>query len=780
MTKRGVVGVVLAVLALVAGGVARVESQAPGRTAEARDMRLVGHHDLQARSAYQPLVHQQGGRFIAYVGHHGGRRMNPLTGAVELNGTSILDVTDPAHPQYLAHIPGAPGEAEAGGASMVRVCDGRTLPRADRARTYLLRTMGNVAHEIWDVSDPARPARTTVVVSGLDSTHKNWWECDTGIAYLVSDGRPQGWRSNRITKIYDLGDPAHPRFIRDFGLPGQEPGSTTTPVPEGTHGPIAYRDRVYFPYGTGARGILQIVDRKKLLEGDPAPTVANLLAPQIGRIDMPPDWGGHTSFPLLGLRVPPFAGFARGAVRDFVFLVSESLRNECQEAPQFAFVVDVTDPARPFPVSSYMAPVSAQEFCSRGGRFGTHSSHESFTPRYYGKLMFLAYFNAGVRAVDVRDPFHPREVASFIPAVTDKTDKRCVTVGGVERCKVAIQTNNVEVDDRGLVYLADRADTGLHIVELTGAARDVAGLTWTMPNEYPATSIPGEGDQHFARALRERSQGRIEIVHRFDASAGYRSRDLLQAIGSGAVPIGDTYMGALGDIDPIFLLPSLPFVSTTPDEARRLEAIARPYYERALARHNQKLLYTSPWPAAGLWAKTPVDSVAALRGLRIRTADANGVVTFKAAGAAPVQISFADALPRIKAGTIDAVLSSGDGGAGARLWEMLDHFTAIDYGMTMSMVTVNLDAWNALPPDLKTAVTEAASAASQRQWTEIGTRVSANYARMKANGVTITTTLPDAYRAALRTAGQAAVDDWTARMGADGAAILAAYRKGPR
>ncbi len=85
--------------------------------------------------------------------------------------------------------------------------------------------------------------------------------------------------------------------------------------------------------------------------------------------------------------------------------------------------------------------------------------------------MFLAYFNAGVRAVDIRNPFAPRDVADFIPAVTAATARRCVKVDGNDRCQVAIQTNNVEVDDRGLIYLADRADTGLHIVELTGAAK---------------------------------------------------------------------------------------------------------------------------------------------------------------------------------------------------------------------------------------------------------------------------------------------------------------------
>jgi hypothetical protein len=63
-----------------------------------------------------------------------------------------------------------------------------------------------------------------------------------------------------------------------------------------------------------------------------------------------------------------------------------------------------------------------------------------------------------------------QEVAYYIPATTDRTAERCATIDGIEECKVAIQTNNVEVDDRGLIYLADRADTGLHIVELTGPA----------------------------------------------------------------------------------------------------------------------------------------------------------------------------------------------------------------------------------------------------------------------------------------------------------------------
>src|SRR5215510_8233948 len=226
-----IVGVVLAgtVLMVTAGVLA-----GPGDNFDQErhhDLKLVGTSDLQARSTYQPTLHKySGNRYMLFTGHH------------ESNGTSIVDVTDPGQPVLLVHIPvnnGIPGTPGTGGAQMVRVCDGNTLPIHDN-KVYMLRSYANSAHEIWDVTIPSAPVGVRTVAVGnpvigaqtgaagaLAGTHKSWWECDTGIAYIVGrrgNDTASGWRPGNHIFIFDLSNPASPVFLRDWALDGQEPG----------------------------------------------------------------------------------------------------------------------------------------------------------------------------------------------------------------------------------------------------------------------------------------------------------------------------------------------------------------------------------------------------------------------------------------------------------------------------------------------------------------------------------------------------------------------------
>jgi hypothetical protein len=224
--------------------------------------------------------------------------------------------------------------------------------------------------------------------------------------------------------------------------------------------------------------VLQIVDREKLLKGPAAPTPDNLRAPVIGELHMSPLVGAHTVYPLGKITIPEFAKDKTAPQRDMIMIVDEALVNECGEAEtrQMVWFVDATIEKQPMVVSNYTPSEAAGNFCQRGGRFGAHSSNESMAPVFFGKLAFVTFFNAGVRAIDIRNPYKPREVGYFIPAITEATDKRCVKVDGVDRCKIAIQSNNVETDDRGYIYVVDRANTGMHILEVTGEPREIAGI----------------------------------------------------------------------------------------------------------------------------------------------------------------------------------------------------------------------------------------------------------------------------------------------------------------
>ena len=488
MTRIGTFGLLSLCVSLAgcqSGGPVRTLSEYRAEQPEANNMRLLGFNDLQNRSAYAPELHAQGGRWIAYIGHHGGKpKLNPMTGAMENNGTSIVDVTDPRNPKYLAHIPGQEGGAESGGAQMTRLCNGGELPSGDRNKVYMLRSFGTSAHEIWDVTVPEKPVMVVSVVRGLRDTHKSWWECDTGIAYLVSGVK--GWHTRRMTQVFDLSDPAKPVHIRDFGLPGQEPSAKVSKEQDSfymLHGVIstgAKGNRVYLGYGTVSNGVIQILDREKLLNGPKEPTAANLLQPQMTRIDTPLYMGAHTVLPVLGVEVEGLAKYwgpkPGPKHRDLIVVVNESTGNECREARQQAYFIDITDERRPMGIANFDVPETPGGYCSRGGRFGAHASNEAMPPMYAKRVVFMTWFNAGVRAVDIRDPYRPKEIGYYIPAITPQTAERCVERDGKQQCKRAIQTNNVEVDGRGYVYVVDRADTGMHILELTGTARDAANF----------------------------------------------------------------------------------------------------------------------------------------------------------------------------------------------------------------------------------------------------------------------------------------------------------------
>jgi hypothetical protein len=515
--KRVLTGMAAAVVSLMAGQVLADDNRGISQSGEQKNMRRVGHVDLQGRPSYQPnVIVYPDGRTIAFAGTHGGSKPNPLKpgSPVELNGVVIIDATDPARPVEKFHIP---VPAAGGQSQSIRMCLGSDLPKGIAGRVYLMRNVqGSTAsgYEVWDVTNVSNP---TLVgeMRGLRNTHKMWWECKTGVAYLPGSrdvAAPNRWRQGQSLVVADWSDPAHPQYIRTFGLVGGQPGATG-PVSTSLHGPISTHDhpnatgklargataddvignRIYTAWGVGDDGVLQILDRKKLLPaslggtwtGDAdRPSEADLLAPQVARLDMSPDQGGHTSMPVFGLTPASYRDFTEFKTRDIVLLASEATADLCKEAPHWSFIVDVTvensktappgtrlepDPLQGPMILSTMSvdPRAGEKFprgnyCKRGARFGVHSSEENFRNPFYGRVTFLAYFTGGVRAWDIREPQAPVEVGFYVPVANANT----IQPDGY-------MTNNVEVDNRGFIFVTDRNGSGLDILELRGKARSI-------------------------------------------------------------------------------------------------------------------------------------------------------------------------------------------------------------------------------------------------------------------------------------------------------------------
>jgi hypothetical protein len=535
--KRVLTGVALAVVATAAAGYVLADDRDRGRgisqSGEQRNMRRVGHVDLQGRASYQPnVIVYPDKRTIAFAGTHGGSKPNPLKvgSPPEPNGTMIIDVTRPDRPVETAHIP---VPVAGGQAQMARMCLGSDLPGGKDGHVYLLRniqgsTVQRSGYEIWDVTDTANPL-PVAALTGIRSTHKLWWECKSGIAYMPgSKSTPPLWRTSQSMVVYDWSHPpaavagsvapiyaSYPTYIRTYGLVGSQPSPAGSGgVPNSLHGPIStfehpqfgkplaraagpddvVGNRIYLAWGVGDDGALQIVDRKKLLPATyggswnglnpDTPSNAEIEAAQTGLLYMSGDQGGHTSMPVFGLTPASYAKFTEFKTRDIVLLASEATANLCQEAPHWSFVVDVTiensktvPPGTRIEQSPWQGPMVLStmwvdprlgekyprgNYCTRGARYGVHSSEENFRNPFYGKLTFLAYFTGGVRAWDIREPQGPVEVGFYVPVSNANT----IQPDGY-------MTNNVEVDNRGFIYATDRNGSGLDILELRGKAKSI-------------------------------------------------------------------------------------------------------------------------------------------------------------------------------------------------------------------------------------------------------------------------------------------------------------------
>jgi TRAP-type C4-dicarboxylate transport system substrate-binding protein len=247
---------------------------------------------------------------------------------------------------------------------------------------------------------------------------------------------------------------------------------------------------------------------------------------------------------------------------------------------------------------------------------------------------------------------------------------------------------------------------------------------------------------------------------------------MIHAAQEGRITGGDAFAGPLEKTDAVFGLASLPFVVQSVEASRAVNQKARPLYENALATYGLKLLYMTIWPSTGLWSSRPLATADDLRAIAVRTYDYNSADVMRSVGATAEYLPFNEAITRVKDHKLNAILTSGDGGAGRKLWDDLSYFTPINYAIPISLAFIRLDAFQALPKETQGKIMDAAAETERSQFDLLANRTAENYKRMRENGVRIAEPAPEAVIGALKQGAASPIDAWKTKVPAEAAALV--------
>ncbi len=223
-----------------------------------------------------------------------------------------------------------------------------------------------------------------------------------------------------------------------------------------------------------------------------------------------------------------------------------------------------------------------------------------------------------------------------------------------------------------------------------------AATTWQANSVWPPNNHHSAGLIEFAETIKEKTNGELEIVVQTGGALGYKGPELLKAVRDGLIPLSDMLTSGVAGDEPLFNITTLPFLTRSHEEAKILSDVARPYFEKAAERWKQKILYIAPWPAAGLWTKKEVKSIADMQGLKTRTYDKNGALVVEATGGTPYALPFSEVYSSLATGLIDSVITSTPTGVDGKFWEVLEYYQPINITQATDLVTVNLSAFNKL------------------------------------------------------------------------------------
>ena len=302
-----------------------------------------------------------------------------------------------------------------------------------------------------------------------------------------------------------------------------------------------------------------------------------------------------------------------------------------------------------------------------------------------------------------------------------------------------------------------------------------AQTKWDMPTPYPDGNFHTKNIAQFAADVEKATGGSLKITVHSNGSL-VKHPEIKRAVQTGQVPIGEVLISVLSNESPLFAFDSNPFLANSYAKEKKLWGAAKPHIVKRLDSQGIELLYSVPWPPQGLYTKKEINSLSDLKGIKFRTYSPTTSRFAELVGAVPTTIQVPDIPQAFRTGLVDAMITSGATGVDSQAWDYLQYYYDTQAFLPQNMVIVGKAAFSKLDAASKKAVQAAAKAAEARGWKTSESENEGYVKTMASHGIKImkpSQKLSSEFEAI----GHQMAEEWSKKAGAEGEAILKAYRK---
>jgi TRAP-type C4-dicarboxylate transport system substrate-binding protein len=309
------------------------------------------------------------------------------------------------------------------------------------------------------------------------------------------------------------------------------------------------------------------------------------------------------------------------------------------------------------------------------------------------------------------------------------------------------------------------------------AATDLATAQtkWNLPSAYPTDNPHVENLTAFAKDVADLTGGKLQITVHAAASL-FKAPEIKRAVATGQAQAGEVLISIHENEDAMFGIDVVPFLATSYPEGKKLWAASRPAIEKKLAAQGVMVLFAVPWGPQGLYAKKDINTVEDMKGLKWRAYNVGTSRIAELVGAQPVTIQAAELPQALATGVVNAFMTSGSTGYDSKAWESMTHFYDTQAWIPKNITMVNKATFDSLDKATQDAVLKAAATAEERGWKLAQDKATWYLDQLKANKMRVLPPSP-ALTAGFRKIGEQLTADWLKRAGADGEAVIQAYKK---